>query len=46
MCGSVAEHVDHIQPPRLGGEFFEESNLQGLCVTCHMRKTQKESLKD
>ena len=38
-----AEHVDHVKPlrafPDLG---LEESNLQSLCASCHIRKTHRE----
>ena len=35
--------VDHIVPIKLGGERFERSNLQGLCVPCHNAKTASEN---
>ena len=34
----LAEHVDHVIPLAAGGTSGEE-NLQGLCATCHRRKT-------
>ena len=36
-----ATEVDHITPRRLGGEDTDE-NLQGLCRSCHSRKTATE----
>ena len=35
--------VDHIQPVRLGGEFFLHENLQPLCKGCHNSKSGAES---
>lgn len=35
--------VDHIQPLKRGGARFDESNLQALCVSCHNRKTARET---
>jgi 5-methylcytosine-specific restriction protein A len=34
--------ADHIQPVRLGGEFWDINNLQGLCTRCHNSKSAKE----
>jgi hypothetical protein len=34
-----AWEVDHIKPVSEGGEYFEKSNLQTLCVPCHRIKT-------
>ena len=39
---TVAQMVDHIEPVRLGGEFWETSNLQPLCNSCHASKSAKE----
>ena len=39
----LAKVVDHIVPIKLGGERFERSNLQGLCVPCHNAKTASET---
>ena len=42
-CGikAMATHVDHIVPRRRGG-MDDESNLQGLCASCHSRKTCRQ----
>lgn len=37
-----ANEVDHIIPKAEGGT-DEESNLQAICKTCHVKKTQQES---
>ena len=37
-CGVPAVDVDHIVPRRQGGG-EDERNLQGLCRSCHSRKT-------
>jgi 5-methylcytosine-specific restriction endonuclease McrA len=39
---TVANVIDHIKPVRLGGEFWEQSNMQPLCVSCHNSKSAKE----
>lgn len=35
--------ADHITPARLGGDFWDIENLQGLCASCHNSKSAKES---
>jgi 5-methylcytosine-specific restriction enzyme A len=40
-CVSVSRHADHIVPKRQGGQDMME-NLQGLCDSCHSRKTLLE----
>ena len=41
-CGiAQATHADHITALRKGGDFSLE-NGQGLCASCHNRKTAKE----
>ena len=35
--------VDHVVPLKDGGERFDWVNLQGLCVSCHNRKTARET---
>lgn len=39
---TAAEMVDHIKPVRLGGGFWDESNYQSLCNSCHAVKSAKE----
>ena len=39
---TVAQMVDHIEPVRLGGEFWAMDNLQPLCNSCHGVKSQSE----
>jgi len=45
-CKALSTVVDHKMPARLwvcnGGDFFDESNLQGLCAACHNTKTAEE----
>ena len=38
-----ATQVDHIVPLSEGGEPYEPSNLQSLCIHCHARKTAQEN---
>lgn len=38
-----ATQVDHIVPLSEGGEPYEPSNLQSLCIHCHARKTAEEN---
>jgi 5-methylcytosine-specific restriction enzyme A len=35
--------ADHITPVRLGGDFWDINNLQGLCERCHNSKSAKEA---
>ena len=35
----MSEEVDHIVPVEDGGPMWDRSNLQGLCHSCHSRKT-------
>lgn len=40
---SKATTVDHIKPWKKRSEFYcEDSNLQGLCHSCHNRKSNAE----
>ena len=39
---TVAQMVDHIEPVRLGGEFWAMDNLQPLCNSCHASKSASE----
>lgn len=41
-CAKPSEHIDHIQPVADGGDFFDRSNLQALCRSCHTSKTHKD----
>lgn len=44
ICGKPAKIADHIQPHR--GDlnlFYDESNLQPMCWSCHSRKTFAEN---
>jgi 5-methylcytosine-specific restriction protein A len=40
---TLATVGDHINPVRLGGEFWDKENIQGLCESCHNKKSAKES---
>lgn len=43
ICKLEASTVaDHVLPVRLGGEFWDEDNLQGVCAPCHNAKSAKE----
>ena len=37
--------VDHITPINQGGQRFDLDNLQGLCSSCHNRKSAKDKEK-
>ena len=37
-----ATEIDHILPVRLGADFFDTNNLQGLCKKCHAKKSGSE----
>ena len=41
-CGRLANVVDHIEPVRLGGEFWDSSNWQAMCTSCHNAKSASE----
>ena len=43
ICGRPSADADHILPLRDGGT-HARSNLQGLCRSCHRRKTVAETL--
>jgi len=43
-CGEWANVVDHITPVRAGGEFWDSSNWQSLCTSCHNRKSALERI--
>ena len=38
-----ARVVDHVVPVKDGGARYLANNLQALCVSCHNRKTARES---
>ena len=42
-CGNVAEVVDHIEPVRFGGSFYDSDNHQAMCHRCHNSKSGRES---
>jgi 5-methylcytosine-specific restriction protein A len=43
-CGNeVSTEADHIIPTRNGGAMWSLDNLQGLCSSCHSRKTRRDS---
>jgi len=49
-CGRVCSdkreaHADHIVPIAEGGERYDVTNGQTLCVRCHGRKTRREQAK-
>jgi 5-methylcytosine-specific restriction endonuclease McrA len=37
--------VDHIKPINIGGARFDFNNLQGLCDSCHNKKSGREAHK-
>ena len=39
----AATVVDHVVPLKDGGARFDRANLQPLCVSCHNRKTARET---
>jgi 5-methylcytosine-specific restriction protein A len=43
---TLAQMVDHIKPVRLGGNFWDNENLQPLCNSCHASKSAKERHSD
>lgn len=42
-CGGLAVDVDHIVALEDGGAPYERANCQGLCRSCHSKKTRKEA---
>lgn len=42
LCSTPSHHADHIIPKQAGGTDSLEDNLQGLCDSCHSRKTLLE----
>jgi 5-methylcytosine-specific restriction protein A len=44
ICGDEAStEADHIIPTRSGGAVWSIENLQGLCSSCHAKKTRREN---
>ena len=51
VCGACEQHgrvvtavvADHVTPLKDGGARFDTANLQALCVSCHNRKTARET---
>ena len=48
VCGHRAvQEIDHIIAAAIwvarGGSYWDESNLQGLCKSCHSKKTRAEN---
>lgn len=41
-CQKPTKVADHVTPVRLGGDFWSLGNLQGMCWSCHSRKSQSE----
>ena len=39
ICKRPSQRVDHIVPVRRGGSFWDPSNHQAMCLSCHSRKT-------
>lgn len=42
QCGRAATVVDHINPVRLGGSFYDLDNLASMCAPCHNSKSALE----
>ena len=38
----AANDVDHIVPVALGGDMWDEKNMQTMCSDCHRKKTKKD----
>jgi 5-methylcytosine-specific restriction protein A len=38
-----ANVLDHIKQVIKGGEFYDVNNVQGLCTTCHNKKSGREA---
>ena len=43
VCRLYANECDHVRPLKLGGDPYDEGNLQALCGFCHAAKTAKEN---
>ena len=43
MCSATENlHIDHIEPHAVGGEFWDEENMQVLCESCHKVKSLRD----
>ena len=43
-CGRPGRlECDHVQPLERGGALWDLGNLQSLCRSCHLRKTEDEN---
>ena len=42
-CDNAATVVDHIEPVRLGGKFWDTDNHQALCAYHHNAKSGREA---
>ena len=43
VCRLYANECDHVRPLKLGGDPYDEANLQALCSYCHAAKTRLEN---
>ncbi len=41
-CTTKATQVDHIVPWRLGGAWYDPSNLRGACANCNKARANKD----
>lgn len=46
VCGRYGNEVDHIVPLHLGGDPWDEGNLQVLCRWDHIAKTARENRRE
>lgn len=44
-CTQPTSFIDHDKPYEYGDDFYDQTNLQWLCVTCNARKTGKQKKK-
>ena len=43
LCGRYGSEVDHVVPLRLGGDPWDDGNLQAICNQCHIAKSAAEN---